>query len=130
MKERLLLDTDVLIDYLRGREAAVEWLEARTEDLLVSVITVSELAVGIRGEEEDQALEEFLDLFEVVPLDRSIASRSGRIRQAHGAASSMSLADAVIAASAISREAVLQTFNWRHYPTVERIQEPYDRGSA
>lgn len=129
MTERLLLDTDVLIDYLRGREVAVEWLKARTEELLLSAITVSELAVGVRDEEEEEALDAFLDLFEIVPVDRSIAFNAGRIRRSHGPAAGMSLADAIIAASAMSREAVLLTFNQRHYPMVERIQRPYDRGS-
>jgi len=127
MTERLLLDTDVLIDYLRGREVAVEWLKARTEELLISALTVSELVVGVRDEEEEEALGAFLDLFEIVPVDRSIAFQAGRIRQVHGPASGMSLADAVIAASAMSREAVLLTFNRRHYPMVERIRAPYER---
>lgn len=127
MNERLLLDTDVLIDYLRGREKAVAWLETTDEDLLISAITVSELAAGVRGEEEEEALEAFLDLFEIVPLDRSIAYHAGRLRQVHGPASGMGLADAVIAASAMSREVVLLTFNLRHYPMVERVREPYER---
>jgi predicted nucleic acid-binding protein len=48
MSERLLIDTDVLIDYLRDRAEAVSYLEGLTESLLVSVITVAELYAGVR----------------------------------------------------------------------------------
>jgi predicted nucleic acid-binding protein len=40
--DRFLLDTDILIDYLREQPAAVAYLESLTEDLLVSAVTVAE----------------------------------------------------------------------------------------
>ena len=58
--ERLLLDTDVLVDYLRGREEAAAYLEARTETLLISAITVAELYAGVREGEESRRLAQFL----------------------------------------------------------------------
>ena len=48
MAERLLIDTDVLIDYLRDHAEAVSYLESLTEPLLISVITVAELYAGVR----------------------------------------------------------------------------------
>ena len=46
--ERLLLDTDVLIDYLRERMEAVRYLESLDSLLFISVITVAELYSGVR----------------------------------------------------------------------------------
>ncbi len=43
MAERLLIDTDVLIEYLLGWEKAVEYLEGLVSDLSISVISVAEL---------------------------------------------------------------------------------------
>ena len=43
MAIRLLLDTDVVIDYLRDQADAVEYLENRPEELLISSIAVAEL---------------------------------------------------------------------------------------
>lgn len=57
--DRLLLDSDVLIDYLRGQADAVAYLEARTEALLISVISVAELFAGVRDGRERTALETF-----------------------------------------------------------------------
>ena len=39
----LLIDTDVLIDYLRDQPEAVSYLESLTEQILISAITVAEL---------------------------------------------------------------------------------------
>jgi predicted nucleic acid-binding protein len=43
MADRLLLDTNVLIDYLRGRPEAVTCLEGLARPLLLSAITVAEI---------------------------------------------------------------------------------------
>ena len=43
MSDNLLIDTDILIDYLRDYPPAVEWLEALTVDLKLSVINVAEI---------------------------------------------------------------------------------------
>jgi hypothetical protein len=57
MTRRLLIDTDVLIDYLRGREEAISYLEGLTESLLISAMTVAELHAGVREGAERIALE-------------------------------------------------------------------------
>ena len=50
MAERSLIDTDVLIEYLRGREKAIEYLEGLEADLSTSVISVAELFAGSQEE--------------------------------------------------------------------------------
>ena len=46
---QLLIDTDVLIDYLRDREQAVAYLESLPPPLSVSAVTVAELYSGVRS---------------------------------------------------------------------------------
>ena len=48
MAGELLIDSDVLIDYLRGRAEAVAYLEGLTENLLISAMTLAELYAGVR----------------------------------------------------------------------------------
>ena len=50
----LVLDTDVLIDYLRDQADAVLFLESCAQPLALSVVSVAELYVGVREEEEPQ----------------------------------------------------------------------------
>ncbi|MBA2663393.1 MAG: type II toxin-antitoxin system VapC family toxin [Bradymonadaceae bacterium] len=128
MAEALLFDTDVLIEFLRGRPKAAAYFEAvDEEEWYVSAITVAELYAGLR-ESEEPALREFLTLFEVVDVDGELARAAGAFRNQYGKTHGTGLADAVIAASARSLAARLLTFNVRHYPMVTDILVPWERG--
>ncbi|MEB3342880.1 hypothetical protein [Okeania sp.] len=50
MNQKLLIDTDVLIDYLRSNSQAVNFLESLTQLLFISSMTVAELYTGVREE--------------------------------------------------------------------------------
>ena len=65
MSKPLLIDTDVIIDYLRGRLDAVLYLENLTESLLISTITVAEVYSGVREGKERNALNTFFSTFEL-----------------------------------------------------------------
>ena len=48
MPDRLIIDTDVAIDYLRDRAEAVVYLDNLTDEQLLSAVTVAELYSGVR----------------------------------------------------------------------------------
>jgi len=50
MAARYLIDTDVLVEYLRGSPRAIRYLERLEGELLLSAITVAELFSGARDE--------------------------------------------------------------------------------
>jgi len=130
MAARLLLDTDVLIDYLRGVPEAVTYLESRKEVFLISAVTVGELYAGVReGREgrERKALDAFMGAFEIVVLDASLAERGGLLRRDYGKSHGTGLADALIAASAERQEAVLVTLNRKHFPMLRDVLVPYEK---
>ncbi|GMR09986.1 MAG: type II toxin-antitoxin system VapC family toxin [Anaerolineae bacterium] len=127
MARRYLIDTDVLVEYLRGSDRAAEFLEQLEGELLISAITLAELFSGARGSDELDALDQFMLAFEVVPVDEPLARAGGRLRQEYHASHGVGLADALIAASATSRGAELVTFNRRHYPMVHDLMVPYER---
>jgi (E)-4-hydroxy-3-methylbut-2-enyl-diphosphate synthase len=80
----LVVDTDVLIDYLRDQPQAVAFLEGTEQPLAASVITVAELYAGMRDGEEGKRLDAFVAAFEVLPLDRQPAQRAGLWRRQYG----------------------------------------------
>jgi predicted nucleic acid-binding protein len=127
MSARLLIDTDVLIDYLRGQAQAVAYLEDRAETLLVSAITVAELFAGVREGKERTALSAFLSAFEVVAVDAVIAERAGLFRRDYGRSHSTGLADALIAATAGHVQAQLVTLNRKHFPMLSDVHVPYSK---
>lgn len=122
-----LLDTDVIIEYLRGRSRAVEFIEGLEEDLLLSAMTVAELFAGLKGADEERALDDFLQAFEVVPITERIARKGGLLRRDFGPRHGTGLADAIVAATAQESKARLFTFNLRHYPMLDLVEAPYKR---
>ena len=127
MAERLLLDTDVLIEYLRGRGEAVEYLESLSSDLYLSVISVAELFAGVKGEEEERSLKQFHLAFVILPVTEKVARLGGLYRRDFRPSHGTGLADALIAATAEENGANLVTFDRRHFPMVSRITVPYER---
>ena len=123
--EPLLLDTDVLIDYLRGRADAVSYINPLTNPLFLSVITVAELYAGVRDGTERTTLDEFVSAFFIVPVDHEIAARGGLIRRDFGKSHGTGLADALIAATAELQHLVLVTLNGKHFPSLASVVTPY-----
>ncbi|MBA2734236.1 MAG: type II toxin-antitoxin system VapC family toxin [Acidobacteria bacterium] len=127
MAKQLLIDTDVLIDYLRGQAEAVGYLEGLTEPPLISAVTVAELYAGVREGEEREALEYFIAAFEIVSVGETIAGIGGLNRRDYGKSHGVGLADAIIAATAEVKEADLVTLNKKHFPMLVSIIVPYQK---
>ena len=119
MSKGYLLDTDVLIAYLRGYTETVSLLKELTEkgaDFSVSAVTIVEIEAGIRDKEKEKTYE-LLDLFEICPLDISTAQLAGSfLRKYRMKGISLSLADVIIGATAVTQDLILVTYNTRHYP--------------
>ncbi len=116
-----LFDTNILIDYLNGVEAARLELE-RYPRRLVSSVTWMEVLVGARSDEEEDVIEMFLRDFTLVPLSREVARRAVELRRAHR----MRLPDAIIWSSAESQSALLVTRNTKDFPRdAPGIRIPY-----
>ena len=114
----VLLDTTVLIDYLRGRPAVqrVDALLARDDIPCTSSINVEEIFRGLR-EPETVAVEELFDGLRVVPIGRTEGRQAGEWRRRFAAlGTTLSQADCLIAAAAHTANAVLATGNPRHFP--------------
>ena len=125
MAERNLLDTDIVIEYLRGAAKAVQFLETLEGDLLLSVITVAELWAGARGEEEEAALEQFFLAFRILPVDEATAREGGILRRQYAPSHGIGLGDALIAAASLKEGVRLVSFNAKHFPMIEAIEVPY-----
>lgn len=115
----VLVDTDVLIWFLRGRESAREALEAH-ESVELSAVTYMELVQGVRSKEELRLLRLTMQRngWRVLPLTENIGQRATVYLENYALSDGMRLADALIAASAVESGAVLLTGNERHYKCV------------
>lgn len=107
---KALFDTNILIDYLNGVDAAQAEL-ARHRHRLISVITWMEVLAGAKDDEEEDVIDMFLRDFTVVDLTRGIAREAVEIRRADR----LRLPDAVIRATARVESALLVTRNTRDF---------------
>lgn len=115
----ILLDTDILINLLRGNRAARDFIADNLEEneLLCSVITVAEIWAGMRPHEE-LSTSRLVDSLKVVDVNRTMAMKAGSFKgttKSH----SLELDDCMIAATAFCTGATLATGNGKHYPMKE-----------
>jgi hypothetical protein len=127
MATQLLMDTDVLMDYLRGYPDAISYVESRQEQCLISVVTVAELSAGVREGEERTRLDGFLRAFAIIPLDLYLAVQGGLYRRDYSKSHNVGLADALIAATATQRQVPRVTRNRRHFPMLQDVIVPYHK---
>ena len=128
MSRSILLDTDVLIDFLRGRDEAVSLVTINSDRIILSSIVVAELYAGVRGGKEDReqtVLERFLSLFRIVPVSGGIAKLGGLYKRDYGKAHGVGIADAIVAATATTEDAKLKTLNVKHYPMLRNLEPAY-----
>jgi predicted nucleic acid-binding protein len=127
MAESILLDTDVLVDFLRGHRKAVAFVKGRSAMIILSSIVVAELYAGVKGDAEQAALDDFVSLFRVVPVNAEIAKAGGLYKRDYGKSHGVGLADAILAATAEAENAELKTLNTKHYPMLKRLRPAYTK---
>jgi len=86
---------------------------------------VAELYAGVKGDAERAALDDFVSLFDVVPVDGEIARAAGLYKRAWGKSHGVGLADAILAATAEAEHAELKTLNTKHYPMLKDLPPAY-----
>ncbi len=123
--KKILFDTDVLIEYLQGKDEAQAYIDNISDTVYMSSITMAELYAGVRKEEELKKLEIFIETFEVTNLNKSIAKTGGLYRNQYKPSHGVGLADALIAATAKEIDAQLITFNTKRFPMLTDVVKPY-----
>lgn len=122
-----LVDTSVLIDYLRGHEQAAAVLERERAagPLRASEITRLEVLAGMRPDEED-ATRSLLSALAWHPVDADVAEDAGALgRLWLPSHHTIDGADLAVAATAIRTGSRLLTRNVRHFPMFADLHAPY-----
>ncbi len=100
MNNFLLLDTDVLIDFLRGHPEAIQLLETSNHKFWISAVSVAELYIGVRDGKEREVLDQLIGLLRVVEINTEIARQAGLWPRKYGRSHGTGIMDALIAAYA------------------------------
>ena len=126
---RLVLDTSVLIDHLRGRPpAATEIIPraiGRGDELWSCHVVRAEVLAGMRPTEEP-ATRDLLRLITWVDVDESLSEAAGALGRLYlRSHSGIEVADLLVAALAQHLDAELKTTNVKHFPMVKSLKAPY-----
>ena len=124
----IVADTDVLIDFLRGRGAADRIAyEIKTGGLHTTAISAFELWAGATTDQQVSAVETLLAALIVLPLECNSARRSAKVRRELEAKhATIGMADSLIAGICLEREGVLITRNKKHFERVQGLKLSHD----
>lgn len=119
-----LLDSSVLIDYLRGHAEARAVVDVAAEPV-ASELTRYEVLSGVKPGEETLT-EDVLALPAWVDVDEAIARRAAELaRHYRTSFSGIEDSDYLIAATALDLGARLVTTNVKHFPMFPDLTAPY-----
>lgn len=119
----MIIDTDVIIWFLRGHEKA----KIVVEDSLpfsISVVTYMEIIQGMRNKQEFRLFQKQLLRWKtrIIQIDQEISARAMFYVQEYALSHSMFLSDALIAATAIQNSSILLTANDKQYKFIPNIE--------
>ncbi len=125
---KLLLDSDILIYFLKGRkEVVAQFVKHPPDDLLTSRINYTELLYGAynsaRVERNLQTILEFMENFEILEFDRRAAEifamEKARLQKRGMIVADM---DLMIASTAIANNVALVTNNTKHFDRIKDLR--------
>ena len=124
----ILVDSDVLIEHLRGKTAARDWLvdvRQSSGPLAISVVSLTEIAGGMRPPERREVMR-LLGSMQRFEVTEQVAWRASMLMQQYRRShSGIGLGDYLIAATALTEGLELASLNVRHYPMFGELARPF-----
>ena len=119
----MVIDTDVLIWYMKGNEKAFKIIE-KSKNIFISVVTYMELVQGMRNKNELNNLRRALHVWnlKILYISEEISIKTMFFVEQHYLSHSIQLADALIGATAIAYGLPILTGNDKHYKILKDIQ--------
>ena len=121
----LLLDTCIVIDYLRHKKLALDYVHSLSHRPQLSAVTIMELYSGVQGRTEEQDLKLLIANATVLDICGEIGQQAGRFMQQYRPSNGVDTIDAMIAATAKHHNLELVTLNLKHFPMFDGLRRPY-----
>ena len=121
---KIVIDTSILIDYLRGGKAWEEFLSSANEDieLYLPTVVIFELFSGqsTREPKKEEEILNFLNQFQKIELNEDIAKRAGEIYR--DTKVEIQVPDYIVAASALEVNGAVLTLNTKHFRNINGVK--------
>jgi predicted nucleic acid-binding protein len=118
---KLLIDTDIIIDYLKGIRVARELFRTQNIEIYCSVLSKKELLSkpGLKSSERKKILE-LLSKMRIFQIDTDITNKYSNLIAKYGE-NPDSIIDYLVAATAWSKQLPLLTRNRKHFIHLQEI---------
>ena len=117
-----LLDTNVLIEILKGNEWTRQTVENLDDRLAISSISAMELFYGALNKAESKKLERFVSLFHMLHIDESISIQAMKLIQTYAKSHGLDIPDSLIAATAKVHDCRLMTYNLKDFRFIKGLE--------
>lgn len=122
--EKILIDSDIIIDFLRtGKGLLPDLLSLQKINkavIYISSVSIFELFAGQFSKKDKTILLSLINTIEVMPFDQNIAQSAGEIKRDYK--TSIALADFFIGVTSIYFGAKLATRNKEHFKGIPRLK--------
>ena len=128
MNQKYILDSDILIYFLKGEKDIIEKIISMPkDDLYITIINYTELLYGIYNSnkitQNRERILPFLDNFKILQFDKSsseiFAKLKAKLKKQGNIIADM---DLIIASIAISNKATLFTNNLKHFKRIKELE--------
>ena len=123
MAQKILIDSDILIDYSRYSTPVVDkFTELAAENkLCISVMSYMELLIGARDKRELTILVSFLESFEILSINQQISQKTVELIKEFNLSHGLQIQDAIIASTALTYTLPLWTKNIRDFRYIKSL---------
>jgi tRNA(fMet)-specific endonuclease VapC len=129
VEDRVCVDTDILVDFLRGKEEAAEYMKRLEADRLLATTTVNlfELGYGARKSRKSrhniQAINQLTERLRILPFAKGAAENAADIlAQLQKQGRSIDFRDLFIASTALTHGYCMATRNQEHFTRVPGLR--------
>ncbi len=124
-KTNYIIDTGILIKYLRADRRAIHLLNSISSNSSISVMTITELLLGCKSAAEAEYTKKFLQQFILQPITSITAEIAANIIRQNpdyfGTKADRGVVDAYLAATAIEKKLQFITLNRKHF---QKLKHP------
>ncbi len=119
--EEVVLDTNILIEILKGDSETIGKVEAFEEELCISSITAMELFYGARNKAEVKKLEQFILYFSIIYPDETLSRKAMALVKRYAKSHALDIPDSIIAATALMLDSKLFTYNRKDFRYIDGL---------
>ena len=120
--EKVILDTNILIEILKGDKRTIAKVESLKRELCISSITAMELFYGARDRAEVKKLEKFILLFTLLYPDEALSRKAMELVKQYAKSHSLDIPDSLIAATALTQNCELFTYNRKDFRYIDGLK--------